>query len=323
MNSPATIIILNYNGRQHLETCLQSLFKQTYREFDVIMVDNGSSDSSIAYVRKNFAQVKIIEAGKNYGFAEGNNIGIREALRNPEVKYIVTLNNDTEVKVDWLKKLVKVAESDEDIGACASKLLYFDQRNIVDSAGDFYFTGSLKVFPRGHGKSDKYFQTEECLSACAGAALYRREALEQSRLGNDFFDSDHFAYIEDTDLSLRIRLMEWKCVFVPEAVVYHKVSATFSQMKNNRKKFLTARSRIFVMIKIYPLAWWPKALKNPFTYQAGGTGLFENAFFYTKLFFSVLVKIPSMLGKRRNIRRSRKFGNEIFSQWAEKFSKTE
>jgi len=132
-----SIIIVNWNGKHHLDVCLSSIFNQTYKDFNVIFVDNGSTDDSVEYVKNNFSEVNIIECKKNYGFAEGNNIGIRQALKNPEVKYIVTLNNDTETDKDWLKQLIEVAEKDEKIGAVSSKMLFFNQRNVIDSAGDF------------------------------------------------------------------------------------------------------------------------------------------------------------------------------------------
>lgn len=314
------IVLLNYNGRQHLEKCLPSLKRQTYKDFYVIFVDNASTDDSVEYVKRNFPEARIIVNKRNLGFAEGNNVGIRQALSDSEVKYVVTLNNDTELKNDWLEQLVAAAEHDSRVGACASKLLYFDQRNIIDSAGDFYFTGSLKVHPRGHGKPDSFFKQEECLSGCAAATLYRREALEQTKLGNDYFDRDYFAYIEDTDLSLRIRLAGWKCIFVPSAVVYHKVSATTSQWKEDTKKFLTARNRIFTTLKIYPLSRWLKTFKNPISYQKKTASLARLVLFYVRLFREIVWSLPKIFKKRVMIKKSRRVDKEIFTDWERRFS---
>ncbi len=295
--SQVSIIILNWNGRQHLEACFSSLFKQTYKGFEVFFVDNGSTDDSVKYVRERFPNVQIIETGKNFGFAEGNNVGIRKALEDQNIKYIVTLNNDTELDEYWLEKLVRAVEQDEQIGACASKLLYYDDRTKIDSAGDFYYAGSMKVVPRGHGNNDSYFKLKECLTPCAAATLYRRSALEQAQLGDNFFDSDYFAYIEDSDLGLRIRLAGWKCMFVPDAVVYHKVSATTSQWKSNFKKFYSVRNRIFTAIKIYPVSLWYRALKNPITYQSK-SGAGQAIGLFIRVGVSILIKLPSMLQKR-------------------------
>ncbi len=314
-----SIIILNWNGRKHLETCLKSLFNQTYKDFEVIFVDNGSTDDSVSFVKDNFPKVQIIETGKNLGFAEGNNVGIRKALENKDIKYIVALNNDTEVKEDWLEQLVKAAEIDEHIGACASKLLYYNDRTIIDSAGDFYYFGSMKVVPRGHGQKDSYFKLEECLTPCAAATLYRRKALEQVKLGNDYYDSDYFAYIEDSDLGLRIRLGGWKCMFVPDAVVYHKVSATSSQWKSDFKKYHSVRNRILTAIKIYPVRLWPRVFKNPVTHQSkSGTG--DAIRLFLRVFGSVLVTLPRMIQKRSLIKRLPGYTKDVFREWQEKYS---
>ncbi|MDD5040089.1 MAG: glycosyltransferase family 2 protein [Patescibacteria group bacterium] len=321
MNSArVSIIILNWNGLEHLQTCLSSVYLQTYKDFEVLFVDNGSTDGSAAYVREKFSNVQIIETGKNFGFAEGNNVGIRRALEDPGCRYVVCLNNDTEVKENWLSELVSAADADPRIGVCASKLLYFDNRTIVDSAGDFYYRGSLKVGPRGHGKSDTFFKKEECLTACAAAALYRREALEESKLGDDYFDSDHFAYIEDSDLGLRIRLAGWKCMFIPTAVVYHKVSATTSQWRDNRKRFYSGRNRVFSAIKLYPIALWPRALRNPVTYQSTAGTVFERAVMHTRIKLSVLRFLPAMLRKRALVAKLNRLGSSQFREWQENFS---
>jgi len=250
-----SIIIVNWNGKHHLDVCLSSIFNQTYKDFNVIFVDNGSTDDSVEYVKNNFSEVNIIECKKNYGFAEGNNIGIRQALKNPEVKYIVTLNNDTETDKDWLKQLIEVAEKDEKIGAVSSKMLFFNQRNVIDSAGDFLLPDSLKAVTRGYKQEDKgqFEKVEECFSARAGAALYSREMLEEIYSDSDYFDSNFFAYIEDTDLSIRARLKGWKILFAPQAVVYHKVASTTKKMSYIFRRYYSGRNRLFTAIKNYPV----------------------------------------------------------------------
>jgi len=313
------IIIVNWNGRQHLEACFNSLFRQTFKGFKVIFVDNGSTDDSVDYIKSNFPQVKIIQNDKNYGFAEGNNIGIREAMKDPEIKYIVTLNNDTEQDECWLEELVRVAEQDDRVGACASKLLYYNNRKKIDSAGDFYYLGSIKVVPRGHGQDDVFFQQEECLTPCAAATLYRRKTLEQVRLGKDYFDSDYFAYIEDSDLGLRIRLAGWTCIFVPKAIVFHKVSATTSKWKADQKKYYSVRNRIFTAIKLYPVGLWLRALRNPITYQ-GASGFANSMSLSFRILYSVLKKLPTMLKKRTIIKHKNTINKIIFNEWQSKFT---
>lgn len=284
-------------------------------------MDNHSTDKSVNFLRENYPQVKIIENKKNFGFAEGNNVGIREALKSPEIKYIACLNNDTEVEQNWLAELVRAMESNHNIGLCASKILYFGERDKIDSAGDFYYHHSLKVGPRGHEQKDKgqYNQPEECLSACAAASLYRREMLEEVRLEDDFFDSDYFAYIEDSDLALRARLKGWRCIYVPKAVVYHQVSATTSKLSNLAKKYFSLKNRVFTMIKIYPISWWPKAMKNPVSYQNTDLNPIGNFWIFFKVFISLALNLSSLNKKRKIIQKNKKVSFQEIKEWARKF----
>ena len=145
MNAPlVSVVVLNYNGKIYLERCLSSLLNQTYPYVEIILVDNASSDDSVNFVRTRFPAVKIIENEENLGFAAGNNVGIRIA----QGKYIVTLNNDTEAHPEWLEHLVRVAESNETIGMCASKVLSFDDPRIIDSVGVVIYPDGMS---RGRG----------------------------------------------------------------------------------------------------------------------------------------------------------------------------
>jgi len=308
-----SIIIVNWNGRPHLDVCLKSLFNQTYKNFDIFFVDNGSTDNSAEYVKEGFSQVKVIECKKNYGFAEGNNIGIRQALKNNDIKYIVTLNNDTEVDKDWLSQLIEVAEKDERIGAVSSKMLFYNQRNIIDSAGDFLLPHSLKVVTRGYKQEDtgQFNKLEECFSARAGAALYRRTMLEEICLKGDFFDSHFFAYIEDTDLSVRARLLGWKIFYNPKAAVYHKVAATSGRASYSFRRYYSGRNRLFTAIKNYPVKLWLVALRGRSSvdadYVLSTSGKIK---VYIKIVGSLLVSWPRLLHQRRQIFRNRKVNNE-------------
>jgi GT2 family glycosyltransferase len=273
-------------------------------------------------VRKNWPQVKIIQEKTNTGFAEGNNIGIREALKNPEVKYIATLNNDTEVKNDWLHKLVEVAERDGKIGAVCSKTLFFSQRNLIDSAGDFLLAGTLKAVTRGYKQKDKgqFEQLEECFSARAAAALYRREMLEDVREGNDFFDRHFFAYIEDTDLSVRARWRRWKIMYEPRAVVYHKVAQTSSRLSHVFRRYHSGRNRLFTAIKNYPVSLWPMALRGTSSVDSDyRLSAVENVKVYGKIMGSLIVALPRLWRQRREIQRQKKISDNEIKGWVERF----
>lgn len=215
MSSPkVSVVVVNYNGKKYLNACFSSLENQTYHDFEVILVDNASTDSSVEYVKAHFSSVRVIENPKNYGFAKGNNIGIREA--NGDL--IATLNNDTEVTPGWVEELIRSLNSDENVGMCASKMLFMKNRKMINSTG-ICISRSGACWDRGMFESDngQYESIEEVFGPCAGAAMYRKSMLEEIGL----FDEDFYAYMEDADLAFRGRLAGWKCLYVPRAVVYH------------------------------------------------------------------------------------------------------
>ncbi len=245
-NSPCpqvTIIIPNLNGRQHLAYCLPSLLEQRYRDYEIVLVDNGSTDGSIEFTQRSFPGVKIIASKRNLGFAGANNLAIR-ATTSP---YIVTLNNDTRVDRNWLDEMVRVAERDQNIGMIACKILYMAEPHLIDSAGlEIDLVGMARN--RYNGLANPA-ETEpyEVFCPAGAAALYKRAMLDEVGL----FDEAFFAYCEDMDLGWRARLMGWKCVYVPTAVVYHYHSATSGQ-GSQFKRYLLTRNRIWTVVKNYP-----------------------------------------------------------------------
>jgi len=237
--SKVSIIIVNWNGKKYLSDCLTSVLNQTYPNYEIILVDNGSNDGSIEFVREKYPEVKITKLDKNYGFAKGNNIGMKEALKDKDVKYIALLNNDTKVDKNWLSELVKVVASDEKIGICTSKILRMDKLTI-DSTGHVLRLGMLA--DRGRNKIDRgqYDDKLDIFGACAAACLYKREMLEEIGL----FDESFFAYYEDAELSWRAYKNGWKARYVPTSVVYHKGGGTSKKNKEFEREmgFLCARN---------------------------------------------------------------------------------
>lgn len=214
-----TVIIPTWNGAFLLEPCLRSLRTQRFTDFAVLVVDNASTDDTAALMRDTFPEFGVLRLPENRMFAGGVNAGIR-ASRSP---LVVLLNNDTEADTDWLGNLVAAIDSHHDAGMAASKLLLFDRRDVLHSAGDYYRVDGVPG-NRGVWEVDtgQYDALRAVLSACGGAALYRRAMLDEIGL----FDEDLGAYCEDVDLALRAQLAGFGCVFVPEARVYHRLSAT-------------------------------------------------------------------------------------------------
>lgn len=240
-----SVIIANYNGRIFLEKCLTSLSRQTYISTEIIIVDNGSTDDSVDYIKKEFPSVRLIVCRENLGFAKGSNIGIRES----KGEMVATLNNDTEVVPEWIESLVDVMNSDKNIGMCASKMLFMKNRDIINSTG-LCMSRSGACWDRGMSEYDngQYDTIEDIFGPCAGAAMYRRVMLEEIGL----FDEDFCAYMEDTDLAIRGRLAGWKCLYVPDAIVYHIHGGTAGYM-SDYTIYYGNRNIIWVPIKNFPI----------------------------------------------------------------------
>ena len=215
----AAIIIVNWNGARYLRPCLDSLRRQTHPDFEVIVVDNGSTDGSVAMVQAEYPEVRLLALDENYGFIVASNRGAR--LTQAEV--LVMLNNDTEAEPGWLAALCRALEDNPQAGSAASKMLLFDRRDTLHNAGDTLGPG-LMPQNRGVWEVDRgqYDAQTDVFGACGGAAAYRRALWEQ--LGG--FDERLFMYLEDVDLAWRAQDAGWTCVFAPEARVYHHLSAT-------------------------------------------------------------------------------------------------
>ena len=212
------VIIVNWNGRELLTECLESLRGQVYKPLDITLVDNGSIDGSVDFVTQTYPEVRTIALQNNTGFSAANN----NALKNVRSEYVALLNNDAVAHPMWLKSLVKALETHAEAGFAASKMLFYDNPENIDRAGDAYTIAGAGLLS-GRGKPASYFNKEEWIfGASAGAALYRTEML--SDIG--FFDEDFFLLYEDVDLSFRAQLKGYKCLYVPEAVVYHKASSS-------------------------------------------------------------------------------------------------
>lgn len=288
------MVVLNFNGKQYLENCLCSLAAQTCRDFEVIVVDNASSDGSVKYLEAQFPWVRVVKNERNLGFAGGTNAGIRYA----EGEYILTLNNDTWVDSRLLECLVRPMQSNRDIGMCATKMLFPDGR--INSAG-MCLSRSGAAWDRGMFEPDlgQYDSSEEIFGPCAGAALYRKEMLEEIGL----FDEDFFLYMEDVDLAFRGRLAGWRCMYIPQAKVYHHHGGT-AGFGSDLTVYYGNRNVIWYAVKDFPI--WFLITSLPFIlarnlvvipyYALRGQG---RVILKSKL--DALTGVPMMLRKRSQV----------------------
>lgn len=240
-----TVVIPNYNGIQFLKECLDSLKIQTFRDFDVIIVDNGSTDGSVEFIRNEYPDIRLFALKKNYGFSIAVNRGIEES----KTKYVILLNNDTVVHKDYIKELYNQIESSEKIFSVSSRMISYHNREIMDDAGDLYSVLGW-AFQRGVGQPvERYDKPCRVFTACAGAAIYRRDIFQEIGL----FDKLHFAYLEDLDVGYRARIAGYRNEYCPTALVYHIGSATSGSKYNEFKVRLAARNSVYLNYKNMPV----------------------------------------------------------------------
>ena len=222
MTPEVSIIIVSWNGRHHLERCLNAVQAQRGVAAETILVDNGSTDGTAGYVREQFPWVRLVELAANAGFAGGNNAGVREA-RAP---HVALLNNDTDADPEWLLRLRRGLDDAAGVALVTSRVVYMDDPGVVDSAGDG-MTRAGGAFKRGHGAPAADFASSCEVFGVSGAACLMPTAVFRELGG---FDEAFFASHEDVDLSYRARLRGYACRYVADAVVLHRGSATLGRM---------------------------------------------------------------------------------------------
>lgn len=243
MSKPlVTVVIPNWNGIAHLPVCLDALRAQSYNPVEVIVVDNASTDGSQALIAEQYPEVCLVALPENRGFTGACNAGIRAA----HGEIVILLNNDTAAAPNWIAEVAAAFERHPEAGMIASKMLLFDQRDTLHTAGDIF---RLDGMPgnRGVWQQDgpDYSREEYVFSACGGSAAYRRSMLAAIGL----LDDDFFFSCEDVDLGWRAQLAGWKCVYAPSAIVYHHLAATGG---GAIASFYDGRNTIWVIAKNYP-----------------------------------------------------------------------
>ena len=305
-----SIITVNYNGKRFIIDCLKALERQSFNDYEILIIDNASSDNSLDEIERFLkasqlsSSVKLIPLNTNVGFAGG----CLEGLIHAHGEYIALLNNDTEADQKWLEELVMAMDSDSKVGICASKILVYGG-NIIDSAGDGFST-SLKGFKRGEGEGVHLFNKREYIfGACAGAALYRRKMIDE--IG--FFDEDFFLIHEDTDLNFRAQLNGWKVLYVPTAIVYHKVRSSIGHMSDTAI-YYTLRNSELVRIKNVSFSLFLRFLPefklgmlSEFIYFALKHG---HPVLYFKAKIDAMRLLPVMLKKRSIIMKAKRVSSE-------------
>ncbi|MBN3039153.1 MAG: glycosyltransferase family 2 protein [Candidatus Omnitrophica bacterium] len=239
------VIIINYNGIEYVLDAIDSVQKLLYGNYEIIVVDNCSTDGSQEAIKKGFPDVRLIVNRENLGSSGGYNRGMRESLTNNDVQYVFLINCDAKADPDCLKKLVVVAESDHQIGIVQPKVLRMDNPHIIDSTGHIFRFG--RIIDRGHDQIDKgqFDNKLEIIGACSAACLYSRKMIEDIGM----YDEEYGSNYEDAELSWRAHNRGWRAKFAPEAIVYHKRGGFKKKSEERWRKhyFLSLDSKIMAL----------------------------------------------------------------------------
>ncbi|MFZ5998824.1 MAG: glycosyltransferase family 2 protein [Nitrospirota bacterium] len=306
-----SIRTVNYNGLKYLSACFDSIKKSIYPldKLEVIMVDNASSDGSIAFVKESYPWVKVIALNENTGFSKANNIG----AKNAQGEYVVFLNNDTVVDPNWLNGLVQIMESDRDIGIVGSKLLLMDTPTKLNSAGAaIAFNGGGYDIGFLDNDSDVYNTPGERGCVRAAAAMVRREEF----LDFGGFDEDHFMYFEDVDLCWRYWLFGKKIVYIPSSVIYHKFGGSSGTFRHAPLRvFYGTRNALLNIFKNYQMHNIPLPFLFSFFIHTLEILYFIARFDFSlallkiKAYASFLQLLPKTLAKRKDIQKRREIAD--------------
>lgn len=295
-----SILIVNWNGKKELTPCLQSIQRQSFDNYEVIFVDNGSKDGSADFVEQNFPFARVVRLAENRGFTGGNNEGLKYARG----EFIALLNNDAILSENWLHVMLTAMKNNGFLGSCSSKII-ISGTNLIDSVGNEFTTAGSGLKKGEYQNADNFTESMEVHGACAAAVIYRKKMLDE--IG--FLDEDLFLNYEDTDLDFRALLAGWKSMFVPEAVVYHKVSSTIGKLSDSSVYYFS-RNSFLVWLKNMPFRLIVRYFHHRLLYEI-----------FSFLYYGIIHKkwraflngkvgsirlIPKMIRKRNTIQRMQK-----------------
>ncbi len=324
MNTPfVSIVILNYNGLKDLKECFDSLLNLTYKNIELIFVDNNSKDKSVDFVKKNYRNVKIIELHKNYGFSQGNNFGAKAAKGD----YIVILNNDTIVDKNWISEMVKTAQESKKVGIIGSKIYYYDDQKTINFAGslcDRY--GRTTHIGKFQMDSSLLNIQRKIFYACGASLMISRELYEKITL----FDPTYFIYYEDVDVCWRAWIFGYDVVYTPTSFIYHKIGRAIKS--NKFKKYLAEKNKLRTILKNYEIKTILKILPGYLLERF--TRIYDAIFYktrtssiwfriYLKAIFWNIVHIKSLIKYRKFIQSNRKINDKLLFQIMKELSEFE
>jgi GT2 family glycosyltransferase len=338
-NNKVAINLVTWNGQDFVAACLDSALSQTYQNYEILIVDNGSIDGTPEFIKKKYPQLRLIENDKNLGFAAGHNL----AIKNSDGEFILCLNQDVILDKNFLQKAVEQFKKDGRIGAIQAKLLRLKKENtgfvktgIIDTTG-LLMLKNRRIVNRTQGLKDtgQFSQIEEVFGADGAAPLFRRVALAETKLPNsknskadDFFDEDFFSYKEDVDLAWRLRLYGWKIIYLPDAIAWHARGSgdsaafgPFDIIRERRKINDFSKSLSFANQRLMQLKneQWLLLLRDSFWFVPKEVAAWIYVLIFEKYNFqalkNLLQQLPAACQKRKIIKKRTKVGAKTMAQW--------
>ena len=304
------MLVLNFNGLKHLDECFRTLEQLNYPNFEIVLVDNASTDGSVEYVQKNFPWVKLVVHQENLGFCEGYNQSIEYA----DGEYLAFLNNDTAIDANWLSELITAAD-EQQADICGSKILFYDEPQLTNHIGA-KITPIGSGYDLGFGQKDSQSDQEPVIvaAACGAAMLIKKETF--LKLGG--FDPDYFAYFEDLDLCWRAWLYGYRVILVPKSVIYHKFGGSWgSSRRSEARTFHGQKNRLANIIKNLETINVIKGLLVSLIYDIilivkfCTAGKFGNVLALIRGTLYFVRELPKTLRKRREIQRNRSVSDKL------------
>ena len=312
-----SVVIPNLNGEKLLPICLETLKTQIFQDFEVIVVDKGSLDGSLALLRDRYPDVKIISLDKNYGFAYAVNRGIEAASG----ELICLLNNDIELDPGWMEAMYKALREHPEAGSCGPKMLRYWERERINVLGiRVDANGDVKIIGAGEQDKGQYEEVRYVFGVNAGAAMYRRSMFDDIGL----FDEGFFASFEDVDLSFRAQLAGYKALYVPQSVAYHMVGATIKR-RRYQPTYLNNRNSLLFFWKDMPGELIKKNFFKIFFHKTGYflKRVLKNfyklrTYYYLKGTFAAFIRLPYILKAREKVQAKRAVSIEYIASIMDK-----
>ena len=319
MNPLISLNIVTHNELKYLSACIGSILSQTYKNIEVFLFDNASTDGTIEFIKKNYPQIKIIPNRENLGYTGGHN----KAIKISNGDFFMPINPDVTLENTYIEDMVKAIKIDERFGMACGKLYRTGQKGektrIIDSVG-MHFISNQRHFDIGSGKLDKgqYNKYAEVLGVSGAAPLYRRTMLEDIKINKEYFDEDFFTFREDADLTWRAQLLGWRAIYTPEAVGYHKRTVTPAKRKviNPIYNMHSVKNRFLMRIKNMSFSNY---LVNiiPITYRDLQIIIYVLFFERSSIqaFYKVISLLLKTIDKRKQIMKKKKVSNRYIRKW--------